>query len=224
MLLRSYQRFGDLNKRTILSLLHNTMILTPSCISILNAGKLCVELRLGKIAPILIWLLLITSHHQKVFEKYLNIPISIPSEIQHSIIDIIHCHWDSVIKEGAGKPAFGYEFCMDIGYFSRVCFQPSNYGIHESKIMTTQISQLEDVGWVSDRDGSWGSMTVSALNLHQEDITSTDDFVWILYVSHRVLNIVTETFIFPINHCQESVQTFGDSNGSTFYIKLYNRQ
>ena len=68
------------------------MILTPSCISILNAGKLCVELRLGKIALILIWLLLITSHYQKVFEKYLNIPISIPSEIQHSVIDIIHCH------------------------------------------------------------------------------------------------------------------------------------
>ena len=76
--------------------------------------------------------------------KVLRIDDSIDPIIRHSVIKIIYDNWDSFCEQGAARPMFDFEICLDTGDSKPVyCRQPP-YSIHERKIMNTPIQILED--------------------------------------------------------------------------------
>ena len=86
--------------------------------------------------------------------KDLCIDDNIDPTIRHSVIKIIHDNWDSFCEQGAARPMFDFEFCLDTGDSKPVCCRQPSYGIHERKIMNTHIQILEDNDWICDCEGS----------------------------------------------------------------------
>ena len=76
--------------------------------------------------------------------KYLRIDDSIDPTIRYSVIKIINDNWDSFCEQGAARPMFDFEFCLDTGDYKPVCCRQLSYGIHEREIMNTCIQILED--------------------------------------------------------------------------------
>ena len=140
--------------------------------------------------------------------------------IKQSILTIIKDNWDSFCEEGASKPMFDFEFCIDTGDFKPVCYRQPSYGIHERKIMDKHIHILETKDWICDYEGPWGSLILLAPKTRQEECTEINDFIWRLCVSYRLLNSVTQSFEFPIPRCADSIEDFGDFSGRIYFISL----
>ena len=75
---------------------------------------------------------------------------------------------------------------------------------------------------IRDYLGPWGFMIVLAPKPHQETVSTINKCVWRLCASYHALNAVTICFTFTSPRCSESVEDFGDSKGTIFYIKLNN--
>ena len=97
--------------------------------------------------------------------------------IKQSILTIIKDNWDSVCEEGASRPIFDFEFCIDTGNYKHVCYRQSSYGIHERKIMDKYIHILETNDWICDYEDPWGSLILLAPKPHQEGCTDINDFL-----------------------------------------------
>ena len=131
--------------------------------------------------------------HQASFDKLIKMPHHIEAPYLQRFTSIIQTYWDSFDPSGVNRPVLNYEFCIDTGSSKPVACRPPRYGVHESKIMLTQIKDLLDMGWVSHFPElcGWLSMIVLAPKPHQEHIDNIDDFIWRLCVSYRGLNSVT---------------------------------
>ena len=143
--------------------------------------------------------------------------------IKQSIITIVKDNWDSFCEEGASRPMFDFEFCIDTGNSKPVCYYQSSYSIHERKIMDKHIHILETNDWICDCDDRWGSLMLLAPKPHQKECIDIDDFIWRLCVSYRPLNSVTRSFEFPILRCADSIEDFGDFSGRIYFISLDTR-
>ena len=162
--------------------------------------------------------------HEPQLNRDLQLSDNITTIIQYAILRIIRDNWDAFDEQGVNRPVIDYEFCIDTGGSPPVCCRFQKYGIHESKVMATQIQALENNKWIRDCEGPWGAMNLLAPKPHQENVTNIQDFIWRLCVSYRALNAVTKYFTFPIPCCADSIEHFGDSNGPMFFINLDARQ
>ena len=162
--------------------------------------------------------------HEPQLKRDLQLSDNTTTIIQDAILRIIRDNWDAFDEQGVNRPVIGYEFCIDTSGSPPVCCRLPKYGIHESKVMTTQIQALENSKWIRDCEGPWGAMILLAPKPHKENVTNIQDFIWRLCVSYRALNAVTKFFIFFILRCADSIEDFGDSNGPMFFINLDARQ
>ena len=69
--------------------------------------------------------------------------------------------------------------------------------------MNRRIAALEDSGVIIDYEGPWGSLQVFPPKLYQKNCNFINNFIWILCVSYRSLNIVTRIFKDPIPRCTD---------------------
>ena len=113
-----------------------------------------------------------------------------------------------------------FEFCINTGNAKAICCHQPKYGVHEEKIMSKQISDLEHNNWIRDYTRPWGALILLAAKPHQESCTNIDQFVWRLCVSYRALNGVTRSFAFPIPCCSDGIEDLGDSYGKLYFISL----
>ena len=109
-----------------------------------------------------------------------------------------------------------FKFCIDTGNTKTVCYRQPAIGIHEGKIMTGHIYQLENNNWIRAFAGPWGPFA----KLQQESCFNIDKLVWRLCVSYRPINSVARLFEFPILRCSNIIENLGDSYGSLFFILL----
>ena len=140
--------------------------------------------------------------------------------IKQSILTIIKNNWDLFCEEGASRTMFDFEFCIDTGDSKPVCCHQFSSIINERKIMDKHIHILETNDWICDCEGPWGSLILLTPKSYQEGCTDINDFLWRLYVSYRPLNSVTRSFEFPIPHCADSIEDFGDFSGRIYFISL----
>ena len=77
--------------------------------------------------------------------------------------------------------------------------------------------------WKCDHIGPWGSLLLLATKPYQEGCKDIKELIESLCVCYRPLNSVTRNFEFPISHCTDSIENFGDSNGHIYFISLYSR-
>ena len=159
------------------------------------------------------------SLHQTEFDKVVSIPTDLEPRLHTALSHVITRHWDSFIAEGVNRPILGWEFHIDTGTSPPVACRQNRYGIHESKIIMTQVQGLFSNGWIKEcSQGGWCSVIVLAPKPHQEDVKDIDDFVWRLCVSYRGLNAVTKPFTFPIPRCDDALDNFGTRTGTLFWI------
>ena len=57
-----------------------------------------------------------------------------------------------------------FEFCIDTGNAKTTCCRQPKYGVHEGKIMSKNISNLEHNNWIRDCTGPWGALILLAAN------------------------------------------------------------
>ena len=159
------------------------------------------------------------SIHQAEFDKVVSVPADLEPRLRTALNAVITRHWDSFIAEGVNRPILGWEFHIDTGTSAPVACRQNRYGIHESKIIMTQVQGLFSNGWIKEcSQGGWCSVIVLAPKPHQEDVKNIDDFVWRLCVSYRGLNAVTKPFTFPIPRCDDALDNFGTRTGTLFWI------
>ena len=161
-----------------------------------------------------------TSLFQEELDNNFNIGSTIDDSTRNAVIQIIKDNWDSFCEVGAARPMLDFEFCIDTGDAKPTCCRQPKYGVHEGKIMSKQISDLENNNWIRDCTGPWGALLLLAAKPHQESCTNIDQFVWRLCVSYRALNGVTRSFEFPIPRCSDSIEDLGDSYGKLYFISL----
>jgi hypothetical protein len=142
---------------------------------------------------------------------------------RQSIIAIIQSYWDCFYSEGVRFPILAFEFCIDTGDFPPICFRKPHYGLHEGKLVMTHIAVLLHNGWIGLCSGAWGSTIVLAAKPHQEHVLDILDFIWQMCVSYRRLNQAILAFKYPIPHCDDAINNFGDSAGRLFFISLDKR-
>ena len=82
--------------------------------------------------------------------KELKRDSSIDITIHQSILGVIKDNWDSSYKQGASRPMFDFQSCLDTCDSPPVCYRQPVYGIHERKITNTHINVLEDNDWICD--------------------------------------------------------------------------
>ena len=153
---------------------------------------------------------------QQELDDNFNISSMTGDSTRKAVLQIIKDNWDSFCEVGAVWPMLDFEFCINTGNAKAICCHQPKYGVHEEKIMSKQISDLEHNNWIRDCTRPWGALILLAAKPHQESCTNIDQFVWRLCVSYRALNGVTRSFEFPIPRCSDSIEDLGDS-----YVKLY---
>ena len=78
-----------------------------------------------------------------------------------AVIQIIEFSWDCFFEIGASRSMLDFEIYIDIGDAKAVfCHQPT-YGVHEAKIMSRHISQLENNNWIRDCARPWDMVLLS---------------------------------------------------------------
>jgi hypothetical protein len=157
------------------------------------------------------------------FNKNFIIGPNVDSAVRKRIVDIIETHWDCFYSAGVCHTILDFDFAIDTGGSAPVCCRKPHYGPHESKIIMDQIDVLLNNGWIHPCKGPWGSSIVLAAKPHQEQVTDIADFVWRMCVSYRKLNQVTLPFEYPIPHCDDAINNFGDSAGRLYFIALDNK-
>jgi hypothetical protein len=159
--------------------------------------------------------------HGAEFNRLVTIKDQVDSNIAEELRCIIRRHWDAFSPEGVLKNVVGWEFCIDTGTSRPVACRQMPYGVHESKIIMTQVEALYQNNWIVPcASGVWRSMIVLAPKPHQEHVEHIDDFVWRLCVSYRKLNLVTRPFNFPIPRCEDALDNFGSGAGRLYWISL----
>ena len=113
-----------------------------------------------------------------------------------------------------------FEFYLNTGNSPPVCCRQPVYGFYESKLMTTQMADLEANGIITDCVGSWGSLLLLTAKLYQESCDDTNTFIWRLWGSYRPLNRITLGLEFPVPRCVDSIEDLSDSRGSLSMISL----
>ena len=146
---------------------------------------------------------------QEELDNNFNIGSTTDESNRNAVIQIIKDNWDSFCEVGAARPMLDFEFCIDTGDAKPTCCRQPKYGVHEGKIMSKQISDLENNNWIRDCTGPWGALLLLAAKPHQESCTNIDEFVWRLCVTYRALNGVTRSFEFPIPRCSDSIEVWG---------------
>ena len=162
------------------------------------------------------------THHQSEFDKVIKFSPDLEPDYRSRLTQIIHEHWDSFISTGVRRPVLNYEFCIDTGDANPIACKPPRYGVHESRIMQTQLDDLLALGWISRYPDltSWLSMIVLAPKPHQEPVSDISDFIWRLCVSYRGLNSVTLVYNFPIPRCDDAIDNFAPGAGRLFWISV----
>ena len=112
------------------------------------------------------------------------------------------------------------ELCINIGNAKAIYYRQPKYAVHESKIMSKLISELENNNWIRDYAGPRGALLLLAAKPHQESCIDVDKFVWRMCVSYIPLNIITRSLEFPIPRCFDSIEDLGDSYRKLFFISF----
>ena len=128
--------------------------------------------------------------------------------------------WDCFVTESIKRVILGYEFGIDTGNATPVCYRKPHYGPHESTVILKHIKVLLGNDWVEQCQGGWGSPIVLAPKPHQEGVVDIEDFVWRMCVSYRGLNKVTNPFEYPIGRCDNAIEDLGDASGTLYCICL----
>lgn len=76
--------------------------------------------------------------------KKLKIDPNIDPSLRYSILHVIQDNWESFCEQGAPRPMFDFEFCIDTGDSKLVCCRRPVYDIHEWKIMNKHFQILEN--------------------------------------------------------------------------------
>ena len=124
--------------------------------------------------------------------KDFNINSSIDTIIHQSIFGVIKDNWNYFGKQGTFRSIFNFEFCLYTCDSPPVCCYQLVYSIHE-KNANTHIKVLEDNDWIYECVSHWDSLLLLAAKPRQAWCTNIKEFIWLLCVSYRSLNIVTRT-------------------------------
>jgi hypothetical protein len=154
------------------------------------------------------------------FVKGFRIGGDVHPSIVAQISMVIQHRWDCFYKDGAWNSILGFEFAIDTSALAPVCCPKPQYGPHKSKIILEHIQLLIHNNWIEECGGAWSSLIVLAPKPHQEHINEIDDFIWCMCVSYRKLNSVTLPFAYPIPHCNDAINNFGDGVGWLWFISL----
>ena len=160
--------------------------------------------------------------HSTEFAKVVRFAPDLNPKYKTMLTRIIQDNWDSFTSVGVNRPVLDYEFCIDAGSAKPVACKPVRCGVHEAAIMTTQLQELLNLGWISPFSAltGWLSMIVLAPKPHQEHIIDIEDFIWRLCVNYRGLNSVTLPHSFPIPRCDQAVDNFAPGAGRLFWISV----
>ena len=79
---------------------------------------------------------------------------------------------------------------------------------------------MENNNWIRDCTRPWYALSLLAAKPHPESCVHINNFCWRFCVSYRILNSVTRSFEFLIPRFFDSIEYFGDSYGSLFFIPL----
>ena len=139
---------------------------------------------------------------------------TIINRVKQIIMDL----WGCSAKEGAKLPILGYEFSINTGSSKPLCYKKKSYGPYESKIIMELLTQLLGNNWISKCSVPWGSLIVLAPKPHQEHIFDINVFIWIICVSYRCLNAITEKFKYPIPRCNDSINILSIGSQPIFII------
>ena len=64
---------------------------------------------------------------------------------------------DCFCKRGARRTILDYEFAIDTGASSPVCYRRPTYGPHEKSIIMDQVKSLLANDWIEECGGAWGA-------------------------------------------------------------------
>ena len=87
-------------------------------------------------------------------------------EIKETISYLIKENWDCFAKRGTRRPILGYKFGIDTGDSKPVCCLQPRYGVHESKVIITQIETLLHNGHIRHCKGSYDALIFLAAKPH----------------------------------------------------------
>ena len=132
-----------------------------------------------------------TSLFQQELDENFNIGSITDDFTRKTILQIIKDNRDSFCEVGAARPMLDFDFYIDTGIVKETYCRQPKYGVHETKIMFKQISDLDHNNWIRDCTGPWGDLILLAAKPHQESCTNTDQFVWRLCISYISLNGIT---------------------------------
>ena len=80
--------------------------------------------------------------HLSHLQTNLHLRDDMDVNVRHAILRVIEKNSDAFDEKGVSRPVLGYEFYIDTGASPPVCCQFPQYGVHESKVMTSQIEAL----------------------------------------------------------------------------------
>ena len=142
---------------------------------------------------------------------------------RNAVLQIIKDNWDSFCEVGVARSILDFEFCIGTRNSKAICCRQPKYGVHEAKIMSKQISDLEHNKWIRDCTGPWGALLLLAAKAHQKSCTNINKLVRRLCVSYRALDTVTRSLEFPIPRCSDSIKDLGNSYGKLYLISFDDR-
>ena len=83
-----------------------------------------------------------------------------------------------------------------------------------------QIENLSKNKWIRKCDGSWVSIIVLAAKSRQEKVNSIKKYVWMVCVSYRGLNKVTNLYKYHIPWCGMGIMIFQIGSAGSYFITV----
>ena len=107
--------------------------------------------------------------------------------------------WEIKLTRSVSRPVLDFELCIDLGDYPPVCCCQPKYRYYDRKIMNTHIQALGDSGLITDCTWPWGSLSLLAQKLHQEDCNDVkSSFVDCAVVNgHSMASLTALNFQFP---------------------------
>ena len=114
---------------------------------------------------------------QQELDDNFNIDSMTNNFTHQAVLQITKDNCDSLCDVGASRSILDFEFCIDTGVTKAISCRQPNYGVHEAKIMSRHISQLENNNCIRDCAGPLDALLLLTAKPHQESCTNIDQFV-----------------------------------------------
>ena len=117
-----------------------------------------------------------TSLFQQELDDNFNIDFMTDDFTRKAVLHIIKDNWHYFCDVGSVQSILAFEFFIDTRNAKETCCRQSKYSVHEAKIMSKQISDLENNKCIRYCTGLWGALILLAAKPHQESCTNIDNF------------------------------------------------